>query len=264
MALQRDIPKLRRASTNSASKANAASAPKAAISDCDIAAIALRPAKDWTLGEKESVCRWLCREKYDDLLRQAVRMLGDYHAAEDVMQEFLMDLVASTTRLSQFNPEKGQLWPTYIKACFTNFTVKACKRRREEYALTTQLEEIGRVVPPRYDSSWLGERFGVAEHASTGQLSAVEKAVEHERCLAFMRDCFAKLKPKEQEAFYLVEFDGWNPSELAVKLGTTAEAWRKRLQRARAQMSKCVTRKYRLRWASESRKVSSSASRSRP
>lgn len=248
LATQQDIPKARRGSRKSAP---GASVVRAATGERNIATIVVRAAKDWSPEEKQSVIHWVCHEKYDDLFRQAGRILGNHDAARDVTQKFLLDLLSSTSDLSHFTPEKGQLWPTYIKACLKKLAVKDLVRRSKERARTAPLDESGPIVSPPYGHTTPTDSFQVAEPASPRHLNPAEKSVDHQLALAVLRACLEQLKPMQKKALYFVEFEGWNPSSLEERFGATAETWRQRLRRARENIRICVTERYRLRRAGE-------------
>jgi RNA polymerase sigma factor (sigma-70 family) len=209
----------------------------------EIPTATLRPGATWSAAERSAVCEWLCDEKHGELLRFARRMVRDFHLAEDVTQQFFTNLLASRVNLARFNPEFRPFWPTYIKRCFRNFVLEELDRVRGEKDLarpTAVKEDIDLSASARRVHS----RSDAAFSLPRGHQWPIETLAEEERCREHILRCLAELEEIYQQAWVLIEFEGWSAVELASVLVLTEDTIRQRARRARDQMAKCVSQRY--------------------
>lgn len=103
----------------------------------------MEPIKELPSGEKDAV-EWLVNTYSDRLLRAAVLILGNQHAAEDAVQECLIDAI---THLPDFRGDSSiytWLYTILLRRCRRSQGVAFWRRNQHlpEHSLERQLHEL--------------------------------------------------------------------------------------------------------------------------
>jgi RNA polymerase sigma-70 factor (ECF subfamily) len=148
--------------------------------------------------------RGLFEAHADGVYTLGFRMLGDYHAAEDLVQETFVTVLR---RLGTFRGE-GSLAGWLYRIAYRN-AIALIRKRRDLPSDPAELPEVVDVGA------------SVEDRVLVGELSAaLDRAV-------------ARLDPDQRAAFVLRDVEGLSTAETAAALDVTVSAVKMRLSRAR-------------------------------
>ena len=177
-----------------------------------------RPADAWDGGWPQSPERFeaLVEAYLDRLVRYAFRRLGDFHDAEDVVQEVFVRAFADRSKRKNIHAVGAYLYRMTANAC-SDF-------QRRPSLVEVSLEEIG------------SERIPGSGKSPS---EAAEAAEERQRAEELLR----RLPPKQAEAIRLRVFDELRLNEIAEVLGCSMHTVNSRLRYGFRKLRKIVSGK---------------------
>lgn len=160
----------------------------------------------------------LVRRYSDRVFALALRMLSDRGEAEDVSQEAFVKAWKSMDTLSE--PAAVRTWIFRI----AHHECLAVLRKRKS-RLTTPVDEM-----PEWGASAIGS-------AQLDARTQPERATEASQAAAALRRALDGLPHNQRAVWLLAEVDGLSYAEIAQVVGTSEQAVRGRLSRARASLA---------------------------
>ena len=185
---------------------------------------AARKSSVLSLDELIALVRGGDVELYEEIVRRYQQqvswivssLLDDHHAAEDLVQQVFVNAYVA---LPQF--ERGRDFGRWIRTIARN-AVREELRRRSRY----------------------GHRLKVYYQTLAARLTDDDNASSYEESLGeALRECLERLSPDAAELVRQRYREGKDFDDLAARLGTSANAIRNRLCRARAKLRQCIERK---------------------
>lgn len=158
--------------------------------------------------------RGVALESRDALYRVAVRMLGDAHLAEDLVQECFVRAFAQRDRFRGESHPRTWLTGILLNLCRDTLRKRAV-RRWLSFSLLTG-DEAQPAAPPRDDGLEVAERD------------------------AALREALGRLPHRQRAALVLVTLEGLEVAEVAEALGTSRDAVWQSLSRGRAALRRSL------------------------
>ena len=156
-------------------------------------------------------------------LRLAARILGDWQAAEEAVQDAFLRLAA-----------KAHLWrgDCGFNTFFTRLLVNVCRNRSRTL----------RSAPGQMNTGGAPSGLMASLKAST-RITAVAKHLEEEEARREMREAFDSLPENFREVLLLRELEGWSYQQIAETLELSLDDVRIRIYRGRRKLREFVENK---------------------
>ncbi len=175
-------------------------------------------------------------EQYGDVLfRYAVARLRNPSLAEDVVQETFLAALQSSQRFQEQSSER-----TWLVGILKHKLIDALRRASREQA-TTLLDSLAAEPDEQFDEQGRWKIGDADPHAWDANPRLL---LQQQEFLAVLDQCLAGLSPRLAHAFVLRELDDVSTKQICQVLGVTPTNVWIMLHRARAQLRKCLERRW--------------------